>query len=316
MFRQNSFSNAPRTFARYLFAVVYSLLVLAGISAQNYSLPDYLPGSGSGTVIRTGDEAVYGSLDVTLGVLNLFTGSGGIQISAGLPGVVQGRIELDLQGEGAGLHLALTTLPAALYLDFDRNGISLALDTFLATGFHFRSGIPGISHLGLDLFLFTAGVHLGTDSAYYWVYETIGGIDFINGGTFYSKSSAPYKFRIFGAYAGPSYQGFGFAGTPISRGVYNMGEGPEIGTPGLDQLPRDAVDAAFRFHDVGFKGAGGPYPWTWGGLVDQALVHRIRNSSAVWWHDPFAMTKAIMTEVIWGGYIDEDSPFYDPASER
>jgi hypothetical protein len=95
-----------------------------------------------------------------------------------------------------------------------------------------------------------------------------------------------------------------------------MGEGPEIGTPGLDQLPRDAVDAAFRFHDVGFKGAGGPYPWTWGGLVDQALVHRIRNSSAVWWHDPFAMTKAIMTEVIWGGYIDEDSPFYDPASER
>jgi hypothetical protein len=118
MFRQNRLSNAPRTFARYLFAAVYSLFAVAGISAQNYSLPDYLPGNGSGTVIRTGDEAVYGSLDVTLGVLNLFTGSGGIQISAGLPGVVQGRIELDLQGEGAGLHLALTTLPAALYLDF------------------------------------------------------------------------------------------------------------------------------------------------------------------------------------------------------
>jgi hypothetical protein len=80
-----------------------------------------------------------------LGLLNLSVGLGGFYISAGVPLVAQVSLDVDLRGEGSGIHLGLTTLPAALYIDLDRNGIGLQLDTIVATGFHLRSGFPGLS---------------------------------------------------------------------------------------------------------------------------------------------------------------------------
>ena len=249
----------------------------------------------------------HGGFSFTSGVLNLDGGPGGAYLSAGIPALFQLSIDLDTLGEGAGLHLALTTLPAAVYLDFDKNGIGIQLDTILATGLHFRTGLPGLSHLALDLWLFGSGLHLGTDSIYAWTYWGGGGIDFVNRRGFTLSPSPVHKARFFGAYGGPGFQGFGIIGAPTLGGGKNASE-LALGQPGFDERPRDAVDAAFRLHDIQFNGAGGPHSWAWGAANDQALVREIRRTSLLWWHDPFALSKALLTLAVWGGPAASESP--------
>jgi hypothetical protein len=203
---------------------------------------------------------------------------------------------VDLRGEGAGIHLGLTTLPAALYIDLDRNGIGLQLDTIVATGFHLRSGFPGLSRFGLNVWLFGSGIHLGTDSVYLWSFPGGQGFDFIHGEGFQLSPSPIHKARFFGAYGGPGFQGFGMIGAPLAPGQYSA-QGLRLGTPGFDVRPRDAVDAAYRLHDIQFNGAGGPV--SWGDENNRALVARIRDTVSWWWHDPFALAKAGLTLLIW-----------------
>jgi len=244
----------------------------------------------------------FGSVDVSLGLVNIAYGAGGFYLSSGIPVLFQLEVDLHIRGEGSGLHLALTTLPAALYVDFDKYGLGVQLDTVLATGFHVRTGIPGLSHAGLDLWVFGNGLHLGTDSLYGWHYWGGRGYDFINRRKFALSQSPIHKARFFGAYGGPGYQGFGMIGAPVSlvalAGSHNA-SWLEIGAPGFTERPRDAVDGAYRLHDIQFIGAGGPYSWAWGGENDKALIAEIRRTDILWWHNPFALTKALLTMLVW-----------------